>query len=84
MTKDELAMLDFAVKWAPFGGGDELILPEFGIFPTIFYRRLRRLLTRQTDINDSVRRRLDDLCMTKLETTARPRKTYSRVRSSTL
>lgn len=83
MTKDELAMLDFAVKWAPFGGGDELILPEFGIFPTVFYRRLQRVLHRHTTVDDRVRRRLDDLCRAKLDTVARPRTTYSRVRSST-
>ncbi|MFD6065073.1 MULTISPECIES: hypothetical protein [Rhodococcus] len=66
MTEDELAMLDFAVKWAPFGGGDEHILPEFGVFPTVFYRQLQRLLTRHHGVNDSVRRRLDELCALKL------------------
>ncbi|WP_009476885.1 DUF3263 domain-containing protein [Rhodococcus sp. JVH1] len=66
MTEDELEMLDFAVKWAPFGGGDEHILPEFGVFPTAFYRQLQRLLTRHHGVNDSVRRRLDELCTLKL------------------
>ncbi|MFC9841669.1 hypothetical protein ACFVKB_49275 [Rhodococcus sp. NPDC127530] len=66
MTKDELTMLDFAVKWAPFGGGDEHILPEFGVLPTVFYRRLHRLLTHHPTVNDSVRRRLDELCTLKL------------------
>jgi hypothetical protein len=40
-NKEELAMLDFAIKWAPFGGGDEHILPEFGVLPAVFYRRLQ-------------------------------------------
>lgn len=66
MTEDELAMLDFAVRWAPFGGGDEYILPEFGVYPIVFYRRLRRLLARDADLNHSVRRRLDELCTAKL------------------
>jgi hypothetical protein len=69
VTKEELDMLDFAVKWAPFGGGDEHILPEFGVFPTVFYRRLRRLLTHHADINDSLRRRLEELCTLKLAST---------------
>ncbi|WP_143548714.1 DUF3263 domain-containing protein [Rhodococcus sp. ACPA1] len=66
MTEDELVMLDFAVKWAPFGGGDEHILPEFGVFPTEFYQRLQRLL-RHPGVNECVRRRLDELCALKLE-----------------
>ncbi|QYB06757.1 hypothetical protein I1A62_20935 [Rhodococcus sp. USK10] len=82
MTNEELAMLDFAVKWAPFGGGDEHILPEFGVYPAVFYRRLQRLLTGHSTVNDSVRRRLDELCTVKL-TPARPdrRRSYSRVRT---
>lgn len=71
MTEDELAMLGFAVRWAPFGGGDELILPEFGIYPHVFYRRLQRLLARNTDLNHSVRCRLDELCTVKLVTPSR-------------
>ena len=83
MTKEELDMLDFAVKWAPFGGGDEHILPEFGVFPTVFYRRLQRLLTHHPTINDSVKRRLDELCTTKLAPTRPGRKrSYSRVRTA--
>lgn len=82
VTNEELAMLDFAVKWAPFGGGDEHILPEFGVFPNVFYRRLQRLLRHHPTVNDSVRLRLDELCTTKL-TPARPgkRKSYARARA---
>lgn len=68
MTRDELAMLEFAITWAPFGGGDEHILPQFGILPTVFYRRLQRLLARHTGVNSSVRRRLNELCTLKLDT----------------
>lgn len=81
VTNEELAMLDFAVKWAPFGGGDEHILPEFGVFPNVFYRRLQRLLRHHPTVNDSVRLRLDELCAAKLEPAARTRKRYSRVRA---
>ncbi|AHK36157.1 hypothetical protein Pd630_LPD17003 (plasmid) [Rhodococcus opacus PD630] len=82
MTKDELALLDFAVKWAPFGGGDEHILPEFGIYPNVFHRRLQRLLTRTADVNHSVRHRLNELCIHKLITVAKERPPHSRVRES--
>jgi len=83
VTREELDMLDFAVKWAPFGGGDEHILPEFGVFPTVFYRRLQRLLTHHPTINDSVKRRLDELCTTKLAPARTGRKrSYSRVRTA--
>ncbi|MDX5967371.1 hypothetical protein SIM91_29545 [Rhodococcus opacus] len=83
MTKDELAMLDFAVKWAPFGGGDEHILPEFGVYPAVFYRRLQPLLTHHPTVNDSVRRRLDELCTLKLAPThPAKRRSYSRVRTA--
>lgn len=81
MTKDELAILDFAVKWAPFGGGDEHILPEFGIFPAVFYHRLQRLLHRHLSVNDTVRRRLDELCTLKLGASDK-RKPHPRVRTA--
>ncbi|MBC2642086.1 MULTISPECIES: hypothetical protein [unclassified Rhodococcus (in: high G+C Gram-positive bacteria)] len=83
MTREELDMLDFAVKWAPFGGGDEHILPEFGIFPAVFYRRLQRLLARHATVDDSVRLRLDELCTNKLAPAPTGRKrSYSRVRTA--
>ena len=57
-------------------------IPEFGIFPAVFYRRLQRLLTRHPTINDTVRRRLDELCTVKLTPAVRTRKPYSRVGST--
>lgn len=37
-------VLRFLTRWAPFGGGDEEILPTFGITPTTFYSRARVFL----------------------------------------
>ncbi|MDM7489737.1 DUF3263 domain-containing protein [Rhodococcus sp. GXMU-t2271] len=37
-------LLDFAVEWAPYGGGDEHVLPTFGLDLTEYYRRLLHLL----------------------------------------
>ncbi|WP_213577431.1 DUF3263 domain-containing protein [Rhodococcus sp. USK13] len=71
MTRDDQAMLAFAAKWSRFGGGDEYILPEFGITPQVFYQRLLTMVT-STLINDvdfSTRTYLRDFCSSKL---ARP------------
>ncbi|WP_241032315.1 DUF3263 domain-containing protein [Rhodococcus pseudokoreensis] len=75
MTDDELTMLDFAVKWAPFGGGDDHILPEFGVVPTEFYQRLQAFLAYYPGVNDSVRRRLAELCTLKLRAAPSPART---------
>lgn len=45
MTRDDRAMLAFATKWSRFGGGDEYILPEFGVTPSVFYQRLLTMVT---------------------------------------
>lgn len=34
----------FALRWAQFDSGDEYILPQFGITPVAFYRRLSEIL----------------------------------------
>ena len=71
MTRDDQEMLAFATKWSSFGGGDEYILPEFGITPVVFYQRLLVMVT-STLINDvdfSTRTYLMDFCSSKL---ARP------------
>jgi hypothetical protein len=68
MTRDDQAMLAFATKWSRFGGGDEYILPEFGITPQVFYQRLLAMVT-STLINDvdfSTRTYLMDFCSSKL------------------
>ncbi|MFF2111769.1 DUF3263 domain-containing protein [Rhodococcus koreensis] len=71
MTPEDQAMLAFATKWSRFGGGDEYILPEFGITPVVFYQRLLTMVT-STLINDvdfATRTYLRDFCSSKL---ARP------------
>lgn len=40
-------MIDFAYRWRDFDG-DEYILPEFGIQPDEFYRRLLSILVEGT------------------------------------
>lgn len=44
MTAEDQEFIDFAIKWLPFDGGDEHILPQFGITPYTFYLRLHTLL----------------------------------------
>ncbi|MFI6040186.1 hypothetical protein ACIA8C_01035 [Nocardia sp. NPDC051321] len=37
-------LLEFAVEWAPYDGGDEHVLPIFGLTIGEYYTRLLRLL----------------------------------------
>ncbi|MFZ2178635.1 MAG: DUF3263 domain-containing protein [Rhodococcus sp. (in: high G+C Gram-positive bacteria)] len=68
MTPDEHAMLTFARQWLPYGGGDEHILPEFGLLPPVFYSRLHQLLGKNRFLGDDfgVRRQLLEQCAVKL------------------
>jgi hypothetical protein len=61
-------MVNFAKKWAPFGGGDEEIFPLFGIGPREFYRRLAELLDSESSpaIDSAVRQLLRARCAIKL------------------
>ncbi|QYA99836.1 DUF3263 domain-containing protein (plasmid) [Rhodococcus sp. USK10] len=68
MTRDTHAMLAFATKWSRFGGGDEYILPEFGITPTVFYQRILAMVT-STLINEvdfATRTHLREFCSHKI------------------
>jgi len=68
VTREESAMLTFAAQWAPFGGGDEFILPEFGITPGTFYHRLRAILFSTTSprLGPRTTQQLLNLCATKV------------------
>ena len=64
MTRDDRAMLAFATKWSRFGGGDEYILPEFGLTPSAFYQRILAMVT-STLINEvdfATRQYLREFC----------------------
>nr|WP_206024149.1 DUF3263 domain-containing protein [Rhodococcus sp. 14C212] len=64
-------MLAFAAKWSPFGGGDEYILPEFGLTPAIFYQRVLDLVTNTptNDVDFATRNRLQKFCALELSRT---------------
>lgn len=68
MTRDNQAMVAFATKWSRFGGGDEFILPEFGITPAVFYQRLLAMVTSTliNEIDFPTRMYLMDFCSSKL------------------
>jgi len=73
VTREERAMLTFAVQWAPFGGGDEFILPEFGITPGTFYHRLRAILfTTGPRLRPRTTQQLLNLCATKVSPVSPP------------
>ncbi|MBY4575499.1 hypothetical protein ACN94_18225 [Gordonia paraffinivorans] len=44
MSNYQTELLDFAAQWAPYGGGDEHVLPTFGLDLAEYYRRLLQLL----------------------------------------
>lgn len=45
------AMLDFALRWSPYGGGrDEDILIEFGLIAPAFFERVLTMLATQPGV----------------------------------
>ncbi|MBP2214640.1 hypothetical protein JOJ87_004984 [Rhodococcus ruber] len=73
MRPDDRAMLAFAAKWSPFGGGDEHILPEFGLTPAVFYRRLLAMVTTTPtdEVDFATRTFLRQFCVSKLSRSTR-------------
>jgi len=69
-------LIDFAIRWEPYGG-DEYIFPEFGISPATFYRRVLAILTDDVGphVDSTTREKLIALCRSKVgaQTFARPR-----------
>ncbi|MFC0452228.1 DUF3263 domain-containing protein [Rhodococcus jostii] len=62
------SMITFAKRWSPYGGGDEYILPEFGITPMLFYQRLHTTLERKfvEGLDLTTRLSLREFCARKL------------------
>ncbi|MDV2477590.1 hypothetical protein F8M49_23375 [Rhodococcus zopfii] len=73
MTAEDQEFIDFAIKWLPFGGGDEYILPQFGITPNTFYLRLHTLLQSRPTIGLGLaaKRKLVEACAVKLSQRSR-------------
>lgn len=44
LTPDDREMIAYALRWLPFGSGDEYIFPQFGITPAVFYHRIVLLI----------------------------------------
>lgn len=82
MAHEDALMVEFALKWLPYGGGDEHILPEFGLTPTEFYLRIMKLMNSlsATRVDLGPRLQLIELCSLKLAhegTKRRPREKES-------
>ena len=73
MTTEEQELIDFATRWLPFGGGDEYILPQFGVTPYTFYLRLHTLLQSRPTIGlrPAAKRQLAEACAVKLSQRSR-------------
>ncbi|UGT61830.1 hypothetical protein [Nocardia asteroides] len=68
MTPNEDSMLEFATRWHRFDGGDEYILPTFGVTPPVFYQRVLWLLNTRKDhgLDQPLARLVRQLCYRKL------------------
>ena len=68
MTHEERAMLAFATKWFRFDGGDEYILPEFGLTPPEFYQRVLSMVTSTLicELDFATRNQLREFCSFKI------------------
>jgi hypothetical protein len=68
MSNVDYAMLAFVKKWSPYGSGDEYILPEFGLPPLVFYRRLSRILEKKflQELDMQTRNQLREFCAVKI------------------
>ncbi|OBC17406.1 hypothetical protein A5784_23680 [Mycobacterium sp. 852013-50091_SCH5140682] len=65
---EDSRMVSFVARWGPFEHGDEYILPEFGIAPWTFYRRVLALVREVPPpaMRESERERVIGLCLAKL------------------
>ncbi|MFV9451879.1 DUF3263 domain-containing protein [Rhodococcus sp. NM-2] len=66
-------ILTFAVTWAPYDGGDEHVLPTFGISLDEYYRRVLHLLDTAAarSVDPSTILRIRHRCMQRLATATR-------------
>lgn len=46
LDRYDTALLEFAERWQPFGGGHEYVFAEFGLDIDEFYRQLQRIRQR--------------------------------------
>ncbi|PBC48042.1 hypothetical protein CJ179_14320 [Rhodococcus sp. ACS1] len=62
-------MVDFAIRWGPFGG-DEYIFPDFGISVAAFYRRVLTILLQGGGprIDPETQSALITLCQRRIDT----------------
>ncbi|MBA4024995.1 MAG: hypothetical protein C0482_21775 [Gordonia sp.] len=70
LTAEAVRMLDFARRWAPFGGGDaEDIFTSFGISSQRFFLRVQQLLAEHPSAvpNPAARSRLAAVCADRLQ-----------------
>ncbi|MFE5285294.1 DUF3263 domain-containing protein [Nocardia sp. NPDC056611] len=64
MSPLDIAMIEFAAEWAPFGGNDEEAFLRFGLGPAEFHGRLTRLLASPAarTLDNTTIARLRDQC----------------------
>lgn len=64
MNSYERSLINFVLQWCEFGGGEDLILPEFGVVPAEFYNRIMAIVERgdASGLSDSSRLFLRQYC----------------------
>ncbi|AII10860.1 hypothetical protein [Rhodococcus opacus] len=68
MDSYDQALLDFALQWSAYGGGDYYIFTEFGIPPAVFYQRVLGMVEKRfaTGLDLPTRQHLREHCLAKL------------------
>lgn len=68
----ERAMLEFALRWHPYGGGsNRLIFEEFGLDPRQYFGRLARILDSDRSVAPAATRQsIRTICHHRLHSTA--------------
>ncbi|UZG60287.1 hypothetical protein [Rhodococcus opacus] len=70
MDTFDQALLDYAIRWCTYGGGDEHIFPEFGLTPEAFYRRVLTIVERRAKLDFAAKRYLLAYCSEKIAAAA--------------
>ncbi|ABH00972.1 hypothetical protein RHA1_ro11325 (plasmid) [Rhodococcus jostii RHA1] len=68
MDSYDQALLDFALQWSAYGGGDYCIFTEFGIPPVTFYERVLGMVEKRfaSGLDLPTKQHLQDHCLAKL------------------
>lgn len=76
MDPYDQALLEHTMRWCNYGGGEELIFPEFGLTPEMFYRRVLTVVDSRSELEFPAKQYLRAYCTEKVTSAARRRRTH--------